>query len=296
MNKFRKLFILLGVALMSINLHGQDFEDFIRKYTDANGKLYMQPLADAFGANLNSGLYHNARIEKNGFQLYLGLTAMVAYIPEQSRTFEGTTEGFFSPEQNAIVPTIFGNSEVVEVSGEEGTTYSFPGGLNVNQLPLAAPTLSIGSYYGTNATFRYMAADIGDDFGKINFFGWGIRHSIDQYFEMLPINLAAGYYMQSFSVGDFVAANAWLINLQGSYSWHLLTFYGGLGFENSTMDVDYVYEEDNTKVSFNMEGANKLRGTLGVTLNLGPVIVHSDYTLANQSLLTMGFGIGINDR
>lgn len=296
MKKVGKLLILLCFSFITNNLHSQDFEDFIRKYTDANGKLYMQPLADAFGANLNSGLYHNARIEISGFQFYLGLTAMMAYIPENNKTFEGTTQGFFSPEQTAVVPTIFGNSEIVEVAGEDGTTYTFPGGLNIDQLPLAAPTLSIGSLYGTNATFRFLVADIGEDFGKINLFGWGLRHNINQYFVNLPINLAAGFYMQSFSVGDFVDAKAWLLNLQGSYNWSLLTFYGGIGIENSGLDVSYVYEEDDTEIAFDMEGANKIRGTLGLTVNLGPVKLHTDYTLASQSLLTMGLGIGINDR
>ncbi|MFP4048195.1 MAG: DUF6588 family protein [Bacteroidales bacterium] len=296
MKNVGKLLILLCFSLITINLHSQDFEDFIRKYTDDNGKLYMQPLADAFGANLNSGLYHNARIEINGFQFYLGLTAMMAYVPESNKTFEGTTQGFFSPEQTTVAPTIFGSSEVVEVAGDDGTVYTFPGGLNIDQLPLAAPTLSIGSLYGTNATFRFLAADIGEDFGKINLFGWGLRHNINQYFNILPINMAAGFYMQSFSVGDFVDAKSWLFNIQGSYNWSLLTFYGGIGIENSGLDVSYVYEEDDTEIDFDMEGANKIRGTLGLTVNLGPVKLHTDYTLASQSLLTMGLGVGINDR
>ena len=288
--------ILTGcVFLLATPLYAQDFEDFVRKYTGANGSSYMQPLADAFGANLNSGLYHNAYIRKQGFQLYLGVAAMNAAIPDKSRTFQGTTQGAFTPQQTVKVPTIFGNSELVSVEGEGGTTYVFPGGLDMNNLPLAVPNLTVGSLFGTDATLRWAAYDIGEDVGKVELLGWGIRHSLDQYVPLGPLHLAAGFYVQQFTVGDIVDARGWIATLQGSYQWHLLTFYGGLGYENSTLDIQYVFEEDDTEITFDLTGANSIRATLGLTLNLGPLKIHSDYSLASQSLLTLGVGLGINE-
>jgi hypothetical protein len=286
---------LVCLSLFTVNSQGQDFEDFVKKYTGSNGQLYMQPLADAFGANLNSGLYHNAYIREKGFQVYLGVAYMHAPIPERRRTFTGSTQGYFYPTQQVKAPTIFGKSELVAVDGDGGTEYVFPGGLDLNNLPLAVPNLTIGSLYGTNATFRWAAYDIGDQVGKVELLGWGLRHSIDQYIPTLPLNMAIGFYTQRFTLGDIVDAGSWLANIQASYQWEFITFYGGLGYENSTLDIQYTYEEDDSEIAFDLTGNNTLRGTLGLTLNLGPLKIHSGYTLASQSLLTLGLGLGFNE-
>jgi len=295
MTRYGKWILAGCVFLLAAPLHAQDFEDFVRKYTGANGSSYMQPLADAFGANLNSGLYHNAYIQKRGFQLYLGVAAMNAVIPDANKTFQGTTEGAFAPQQTVTVPTIFGNPELVSVEGEGGTTYIFPGGLGLDNLPLAVPQLTLGSLFGTDATLRWAAYDIGEEVGKVELLGWGIRHSLDPYVPLGPLHAAAGFYVQQFTVGDIVDARGWIATLQGSYQWHLLTFYGGLGYEHSTLDIQYTREEDNAEIKFDLTGANTLRATLGLTVNLGPLKVHSDYSLASQSLLTLGVGLGINE-
>jgi hypothetical protein len=295
MKRFVLLIVVMCVSLIGQDLQGQDFEDFVRKYTDANGQSYMQPLADAFGANLNSGLFHNTYIQKNGFQLYLGFAVMNATIPDRSKTFKGTTQGSFSPQQTLEVPTIFGKSEITTIDGEGGTSYAFPGGLDLNSLPLAVPHLTVGALFYTDATFRWAAYDIGEDVGKVELLGWGLRHRLDQYLPVKPVHMAAGFYMQQFSVGDVVDASGWVANLQAAYQWKLITFYGGLGYENSSLDIQYTFEEDDSRVDFDLTGDNTIRATLGLTFNLGPVKLHADYALARQSLLTAGVGLGFNE-
>ncbi|MGM0532759.1 MAG: DUF6588 family protein [Bacteroidota bacterium] len=44
-----------------------------------------------------------------------------------------------------------------------------------------------------------------------------------------------------------------------------------------------------------MQGNNKIRGTLGVTLNLGPLKLNGDYSMATQSIFTVGLGLGFNE-
>lgn len=295
MNFLFKVMIVLFISLLVENLQAQEFDDFVRKYTDANGQGYMQPLADAFGANLNSGWYHNAYIQEKGFQLYIGVTVMSAIIPEKNKTFLATTQGFFSPTQSIDAPTIFGKSETVTVDGEGGLTYSFPGGLDLNNLPMAVPNITVGSLYGTDLSVRWAAYNIGEDVGKVQILGGGIRHSIDQYFDLAPVNLAAGFFFQQFSLGNIVEANGWLANIQASYQWRLITFYGGLGYENSNLDIQYTYEADESEINFNLKGDNSIRATLGLTLNLGPVKLHGDYNMASQSLFTLGLGLGFNE-
>ena len=295
MKSFIVLFTMLCIHLTSGNLHAQEFEDFVKKYTGANGEGYMQPLADAFGANLNSGWYHSAYIAKPGFQLYIGVSAMAAPIPTKNKNFTATTQGFFTPEQTAKVPTVFGNTEPVNVEGDGGTAYVFPGGLDLKNLPMAVPNLTIGSLLGTNVSLRWAAYDLGEDVGKVELLGWGVSHSLDQYLPVAPINMAVGFYTQQFTLGDIVDANSWLANLQASYQLSFITLYGGLGYENSNLDINYTYEEDNSEIAFDLQGNNKIRGTLGLTLNLGPVKLNGDYSMATQSIFTVGLGLGFNE-
>ena len=305
-----KRITLVLVALIALSaIKGQSLEDYLSKYTQENGKQYLQPFADAFSADFNSGLFHNARIHKMGFQLYIGVVGQVAMIPSSAKTFQAYTESsLFDPEGPYSVPTVFGSTEgkVVPIDATGGLLeYTFPGGFDLDYVPLAMPQITIGSVFGTDFTARFVSLDI-EDMGKINVFGWGLRHSIDQYFSVLPLDLSVGYYNQSFKVGEYMDASANGVNLQASYSIPVLTFYGGLGYENSKVHVEYTYEgpdiqettsiSEGDKVAFDLKGANSVRFTVGLTLNLGPVKLHGDYNLAKQNTFAVGLGIGINEK
>jgi hypothetical protein len=138
-----------------------------------------------------------------------------------------------------------------------------------------------------------------EDVGKISLFGWGIRHSIDQYLP-LPVNLAVGYYNQNFKIGEYMDASSSLISLQTSYSIPIVTFYGGLGYEMGKMDINYEYEDPETNekidVNFDLKPSNSVKLTLGFGLNLGPVNLHAEYNIAKQSAISAGLGIGFGDK
>ena len=74
----------------------------------------------------------------------------------------------------------------------------------------------------------------------------------------------------------------------------IFTFYGGLGYENVKTNVEYTHEDD-SQISFTLKGCNSVRFTAGVTFNFGPVKLNVDYSLASQSVLSAGLGIGINE-
>ena len=274
-----------------MNANAQELEDFIGNYTGQNGKGYMQPLADAFGANMNSGLYHSAKIE-SGFKLYIGVITTTALIADDQKTFTATTEGLFNPETTAEAPTIFGAIEGATVEGEAGTTYNFPGGFDLNILPLAIPQVHIGNLFGTEATIRYIAVDLGDNFGRLNVFGWGVRHSISQYFGDSKVDIAVGYFREKFDIGDIVEASSSLVGIQASKDVGVLTFYGGLGFENASLDISYEYDEGDTveTIEFNLEGSNSVRFTAGMTLRLGVIRLNTDINLGDQTVFAAGLG------
>ena len=294
----RTIISLSLLCIFLVKIEAQEIDQLVSKYTQENGAKFMQPLADAVGANFNSGLIHSAKIREMGFQMYLGIVTTTAFISDKKKTFTAVPEGLFEPKNPVEVPTLFGPSENVVVNGDGGTQYVFPGGLNLRMLPLAMPQLTIGSVYGTDLTIRYFAVNLGEDVGKLNLFGWGLRHNISQYFTDIPVNLAAGIYNQYFMLGDIVDSKCWLFNVQSSYDLSIFTFYGALGYENSTLDIKYTYDNngEDTTQKFNLKGSNNISFTAGVTFNLGPVKLNADYSLANQRVLTVGLGVGIGDK
>ncbi len=268
----------------------QKLNDFIAKYGNENGAGFMQPLADAFGANINSGLYQSARVPLGGFHIRFDVMLMAAPVTNSRRTFTAKTEGFFSPEQTASVPTIFGSINGSTVTGTGGTTYAFPGGLNMTTFAIAAPQVTIGSFYGTEATVRFFQAKLGSSVGDLTLWGVGVRHNLNQYFRKLPVDVAAGVYHQRFDIGDIVSANATLISAQASYTTSVLTVYGGPGFEISNMDV--TYDGTSGKVLLALKSQNNVRFTAGVLLSLAFFRLYADYNLASQSAFVLGFGFG----
>ncbi|MBN1542030.1 hypothetical protein JW992_07760 [candidate division KSB1 bacterium] len=273
-------------------VNAQDLQTTIAKYTSENGKGYLQPLADAFGANLNSGLYHQARIKKSGLQLHFALVTMTAPIAEDQKTFTATTEDLFYPKTTVEAPTVFGRSENIAVEGVGGTAYIFPAGFDIKSVPVAVPQLSIGSLFGTQATLRYIEIDLGENWGPLNLYGWGIRHSINPYLPSLPVDLAIGYYRQTFKIGDIIDARTSLLTAQTSLTRGVLTFYGGIGYESSDLDILYQYEttDEAREISFDLQGQNSARLTFGVGLRFGPLQINSDYNLASQNVLVIGVG------
>lgn len=296
MKNKRLIYSVLFAVFVNISVFPQSIDDFIGKYNESNGQGYFQPFADVFGASFNTGLFHNAMIKKMGFQAYLGVVTTAAFIPDKRKTFMATTEGNFTPVKTAEVPTILGPADPVEVSGDAGTVYVFPGGLNATLLPFAVPQLTLGSVLGTEVTIRYFAYSINEDIGKLNLLSLGIRHSISQYFSALPLDLAVGFYRQQFKLGDIIDFNSWLASVQASKRVKIFTFYGGLGYENSKMKIEYTNQDDDANISFDLTGSNNIRFTAGVTFNFGPVKLNVDYNLARQSVLCAGLGIGIGEK
>ena len=58
---------LIILVVLNFSAYPQKVEEYLSRYTAANGKGYMQPLADVFGASFNTSLFHSAKIKKKGF-------------------------------------------------------------------------------------------------------------------------------------------------------------------------------------------------------------------------------------
>ena len=83
--------------------------------------------------------------------------------------------GFTLPEEM--------EDEVVNLLNSFPTYFALSQGGDINNLLVGVPQFTIGSYYGTEMTLRFVPAlDYGEEFGKFSFWGVGITHNISQHF------------------------------------------------------------------------------------------------------------------
>jgi hypothetical protein len=283
----KKSFLIICILICPSVLLAQDLEDYLGKYTDENAYGYLEPLSEVFGSDINSGWFRHAHINHMKFQLYIGFVTTTGLIKNNQKTFDASS----SFGGTVDVPTIFGQNESVRVTGPNGLAENYAGGANLNILPLAVPQASIGGLWGTEVSFRFFAMDVGEEVGKMDLFGWGIRHSISQYIEDFPVDLAVGYYNQSYKLGSYIDAKMGLAIAQADYSLGILDFYGGMGYEMNKMDIEYtIDEETNDVVTHNFEN-NPFRFVAGVNLNLGVFKIHGDYNLSKNSVFSLGMGL-----
>jgi hypothetical protein len=261
------------VLLCASPASAQSVEDVLGRYSGPNAEGYLQPLADVLGAALGSGWARSADIQ-SGFHLRLSVIAAGAPI-------------------SGDAPTIFGSTETVAVPGVGGTSYRFAGGIDADLAGTLIPQVTIGTVAGTEAMVRWFSVDLGDDFGSVSQLGLGARHDVDRYFgESLPVELAAGVYWQSFEIGSVVDATTFTGMVHTSWSTSVLTLFGGLGYETSSVDVSYTPEGQTTGIDVALDGANSVRATAGLGLHLWLFGIFADYTVASQSAFTLGVEVG----
>ncbi len=299
--------LVLGCAL-SFLLAPPAFADTavqnqVSVYTGANAVGYLQPLANAFGAALNSSFGYSASIPRASFHISLEAPVMGVIFDDEDRLFDATTEPGFTPSQTNQVPTVVGSGQAVTVSGSGGSQFSYPGGLDLNSFGLVVPQLRIGAIMGTEAVVRWIAFEQSDaDIGKVDLFGIGGRHSISQYMGEKPLlDLAVGAMWQRVNVGDngqggdFVSTEAFSLSLQASKRAPVgfLTFepYAGVAWESFSADISY--EDTNGALEdISIDGGNDMRFTVGAGFNFLIGHLWADYNFADTNNFSFGLALG----
>jgi hypothetical protein len=257
-------------------------------------------------------------------------------------------------------PTIAGKltdtRPTIEYFPELGPTnslkFQLPKGTGVNFLPLPMAQLSIGLPFGTDVSVRYLPTLALGKGGNIGLWGVGGRHSIIQHIPalkrlpILDITAQGGYTkLTTFTNIDYkpsnidakvvdlttdtnqwanqkveMIASAWTVNLIFSETLPVISFYQGIGFSSSAVDLGLkgfypfprlmtdvtdpnfgkMVVEDNTDthndvkenpIDIKMKNAKDLRLNAGFRIKLGVLTFHFDYTKANYSIFTGGIGI-----
>jgi hypothetical protein len=145
-------------------------------------------------------------------------------------------------------------------------------------------------------------SSFGEPAGKVNFIGFGLRHDIDQYIPLCPIDIAVHFMTQKLTISDnndnkILSGKGTAYGVEVSKGLALLTLYGGFQLEKSSWDLEpYKFSDPSTGTTvdvkgFSREGKNKSRFHAGVRLLLLLINVHADYSFATQPVITAGVGI-----
>lgn len=303
------------IVVFSAGLYGQDVGAELKKMGGTNAPGYVGPLMAGWGAGLNSGFFHSADLHSVlGFDIQVKMT--LAGLSDEDKTYKFQTPsipGFVRGGTGAsgypaevIANTVVGKKDPTIVKTNDGTTtlLTIPGGLDLPAAPLIVPQVSIGLPFGLEVMGRFLPTTKLGDAGKVNFVGFGLRHDIDQYIPLFPVDIAVHFVTQKFNYEDesgkkLITASGTAFGVVASKSLLFLTLYGGFQIESSSWDVgpyDAVVTLGTTTTTvpvsqFTIEGKNKSRLLVGVRLLLAIINVHADYSVASTPVVTLGAGI-----
>jgi hypothetical protein len=271
---------------------------------------YLQPITDAFGANLNAGLFRTANVGAGGrlpgvpINVYLGVSVSGVPTGSLSDTFappasETLPSGIRIDFAGSDPPTAFGDTQtpsdasltVTDQEGNQLDRFAAPPGLaDLSIAPLIVPQLGIGTLAGTDLQVRYFPRSTlsagGGSYGQVGLFGVALRHDLDQWSPTaLPVDIAVQAAWTRFvlaneapddGVQDLVRASGWAFNLQASKAIPVVpvAVYGGLQYERFGVEYDYSYDPP---------GANLPE----------PVAVTVDQTAANRFRAVAGLSVDI---
>lgn len=277
----KKLLPVVLILFCTISLQAQ-FEDRFNELSKDLQKGYSTPLATWTGTYLNSGGYYSASVSKL-FGFKLSLIGMMIFIPEDQQTFsldDGSKTATFFGDKGAAVP------------GSSGYLV-YPPGVNQTTVPAVIPQIAV-STLGSELMLRYIPAiDIKDV--SFDLFGFGVKHSISQYIPLLPVDIAVQVMYSKFSLDGpdlSIGTSNLAFNAHASRSFGLVTLYGGLQYESTTLDIDYTFVENNTglseEVKASIDGDNGVRLTLGAALRMAVVVLNADINIGSQTALVAG--------
>jgi len=334
-----KKYLILIILFFIYKASAQDLSRNLSLVAGQYAQSYLQPFINAYGAGINSGFFHSAGMNtdnNSGLNISFSIVSMGSIIPAAQKYFSAvynTTAQFdtmgqvYNVNAKATVinaPTIFGSKTKGTVKTElndtvvvEGIFYypvhqtrvdqTFGGLVSTDIAPLAMPQLNIGTFLGTDISFRWIPPVKIGNYGTTNFFGAGIRHNFSQYLPALPFNLAAGFYYQNFTMKDstgsrFINVTATAANIQISKKLGFFDVYGALQYETSSLNVSYQYvpssgssqnQDYTVNVNFNINGTNSFRFLAGAAYTIGRFYVNTDFNLSAIDTFTFGFGYDI---
>ncbi len=141
---------------------------------------------------------------------------------------------------------------VINVLGDLPNLFVFPDGANMNSIFAYIPQIEMGALWGTELLIRGIPpVDLGEEIGDFAFWGIALKHSISQYFDDFPFDLAIqGAYQGTHLENTIGVTNAeltsnatfWNANIHAGKKFdNIIEVYTGLSFEQINITADYKY-------------------------------------------------------
>jgi hypothetical protein len=289
------LLCAIVVACTQLSTAQSDLENALKQYTQTTVKGYIQPMADLFGANMHSGLYPSAAVPKMGLSIRFTIVGMGALVSDDQKTYALALPPSFA-QRTMDAPTIFGPRATTVRDPDTGLEFKPSDGvIDATLFPLAVPQLTVGSFFGTEATVRFITTpSFGENkFPKTTLWGIGARHSISQYLPASPVDIAAGVFYSRFTVGDIIDFTGITIGAQAGKSFGVLDLFGGVSWEKSTMNLSFTPSAAGSPaVDLDLDGDNTVRFTAGAGLNLSVFRLYADANFGAITNFSGGVGFG----
>jgi len=275
-------------------------EKNLASYSPEAAQGYLRPLSDGFGQSLNTGFFTSASIPtEDRFGLRLEIQFGSVFFKDSDRTFEASTGGNFQPETSTKASTAVGDGTAQYVTGEGGTEYVFPGGVDLGSVSMIVPQLTVGTWKGTEAVVRWIAIDSGNtEVGDVNLLGFGVRHSISRYFRDPPVDVAASLFYQKFKAGsdDLFDADAYSVGAQVSRNMGWWEPFGSFTVDRFNMTATYDIIDDLTeeteRVSVDIDNTN-VHALVGIGIKASFVRFNVAGSLADRFGVSAGLSFGM---
>jgi hypothetical protein len=132
------------------------------------------------------------------------------------------------------------------------SSLTLPPGVNMSAIVAAVPQLEIGSWRGTEALIRFVPpVEFDPNVGEFSFWGFGLKHSLSQYFPERWFDLAIQGVYQGTNLKNTVgfteskldaSATIWSGNVHASKEWwDVFAVYTGLNYEYIDVTSTYTY-------------------------------------------------------
>lgn len=284
-----------------------------------------------------AGLIHYIFLNLMYDGLY-GTDPAMINVPEEAATALGNQKSYFDLP-NGVLDSLIKRHPLYalmqeyapEILGDvTGAIEQFPErfnlaeGSNLNTIAAGVPQIEVGSYYGTEALIRFIPpVDLGETIGEFSFYGFGLKHSISQYFPERYFDLAVQAVWQSTHLENYVGvtqakliadANMWNFNIHGSKSFeNIIDVYTGLSIEMIDIESSYKYylpveiqwqlgllekpsyeptpgypgDQNPQTTEIGLTDTN-IKWTIGLAREIGPVAIYVDYSISKFNIFTGG--------
>lgn len=240
----------------------------------ALSEAYLSPMGNTLGAGMNSSWYNTAKPHKLlGFDVTFNTNFVM--VPDVAKTYvfdelDVTNLELTGTDDKA--PTIFGSKdddlEATYSIGTQDYTMNLPPGLDFSTIPIPDIRLGLGLVKGTEVNARFMPEyNIwGKLEGKVNYYGFGLKHDLKQWIPgikaipILNISLQGAYSKFAFTSefsdpvypdygnmnynpddyedqGLEFDANAFTANMIASVDLPIISFYASGGYNHAKTNM-----------------------------------------------------------